>query len=103
MGIPSPIEAVLTLGKYSLLEKIGEGYLGSVYRGFDQGLDRAVAVRVLCDGIKWDPKIEELFNQQCRAVAALNHPASPPFSMRAKTGNPILLSWNLWAAPVFKA
>ena len=74
MGIPSPIEVVLTLGKYSLLEKIGEGYLGSVYRGFDQGLDRAVAVRVLCDGIKWDPKVEELFNQQCRAIAALNHP-----------------------------
>lgn len=74
MGVPSPIEAVLTLGKYSLLEKLGEGYLGSVYRGFDQGLDRAVAVRVLCDGIKWDPQVEELFNQQCRAVAALNHP-----------------------------
>jgi serine/threonine protein kinase len=74
MGIPSPIEVVLTLGKYSLLEKIGEGYLGSVYRGFDQGLDRAVAVRVLCDGIKWDPKVEELFNQQCRAIATLDHP-----------------------------
>ena len=64
MGAPSPIEAVLTLGKYTLLEKLGEGYLGPVYRGFDQDLDRAVAVRILCDGIRWDPKIEELFNQQ---------------------------------------
>jgi hypothetical protein len=33
MGAPSPREDVLTLGKYTLLEKIGEGYLGSVYSG----------------------------------------------------------------------
>jgi serine/threonine protein kinase len=74
MGVASPIKTVLTLGKYTLLEKIGEGYLGPVYRGFDQGLDRAVVVRILCAGIKWDSIIEELFNQQCRALEALNHP-----------------------------
>lgn len=74
MGIASPRETVFNLGKYTLLEKIGEGYLGSVYRGFDQDLDRAVAVRVLCDGIRWDSRIEELFYRQCRAVAGLKHP-----------------------------
>ena len=74
MGASSPIEAMLNFGKYTLLEKIGEGYLGSVYRGFDQGLNRAVAVRILCDGMKWDSKIEEALDQQCRALEALNHP-----------------------------
>jgi len=73
MGAPSPIEAIQTLGRYTLLEKIGEGYLGSVYRGFDQNLGRAVAVRVLCDGIKWDAEIEEIYNRQCQSVAGLQH------------------------------
>lgn len=73
MAAQSPIEAIQTLGRYTLLEKIGEGYLGSVYRGFDQNLGQAVAVRVLCDGIKWDAKIEEIYNSQCQSVAGLKH------------------------------
>jgi serine/threonine protein kinase len=74
MGAASPIEAVQTLGKYTLLEKLGEGYLGSVYRGIDQDLDRAVAVRVLCGGIKWDARIDEIFSRQCHLVSGLSHP-----------------------------
>ena len=54
MSVSSPIEATQNLGKYALIEKLGEGYLGTVYRGFDQILSRPVVVRVLCDGIKWD-------------------------------------------------
>lgn len=70
-----PIETVRTLGKYTLVEKLGEGHLGPVYRGIDQDLDRAVAVRVLCDGIKWDAKVEEFFYRKCQAVACLQHPS----------------------------
>jgi serine/threonine protein kinase len=73
MGAFSPIETIQALGKYDLLEKIGEGYLGSVFRGIDQDMGEAVAVRVLCDGIKWDAQIEDLYNSQCRAVAGLRH------------------------------
>ncbi|MBN1567369.1 MAG: protein kinase [Acidobacteria bacterium] len=73
MGAQSPIEAVQTLGRYTLLEKIGEGYLGSVYRGFDQNLGQAVAVRVLCEGIKWDAGIEEIYTKQCQSVSRLKH------------------------------
>ncbi len=74
MGVPSPTAAFTALGKYTLFEKIGEGYLGSVYRGFDQSLDRAVTVRILCEGIRWDQAIEEVFHRQCHAVASLSHP-----------------------------
>jgi len=73
MGTSSPIETIQTLGKYILLEKIGEGYLGSVFRGFDQDLGRAIAVRILCDGIKWDAAIEKVYFSQCKAVAGLRH------------------------------
>ncbi len=73
MQTSSPIETIQTLGKYTLLEKIGEGYLGSVFRGFDQDLDQAVAVRVLCSGIKWDADIERIYTSQCQAIAGLRH------------------------------
>jgi serine/threonine protein kinase/tetratricopeptide (TPR) repeat protein len=73
MGTSSPLETIHTLGKYTLLEKIGEGYLGSVYRGFDQNLGQAVAVRILGDGIKWDAGIEEIYGCQCRSLAGLRH------------------------------
>jgi serine/threonine protein kinase/tetratricopeptide (TPR) repeat protein len=70
----SSSNGVRALGKYTLLEKLGEGYLGPVYKGFDQDLGRAVAIRILCDGIKWDTNVEELFHSECRAVAGLQHP-----------------------------
>ncbi len=73
MVASSATEIVRTLGKYALFEKLGEGHLGPVYRGIDQECDRAVAIRVLCDGIKWDAKVEELFQRECRSVATLNH------------------------------
>jgi serine/threonine protein kinase len=70
----SPMEKIQILGKYILLEKLGEGYLGSVFRGLDQDLGRAVAIRILCDGIRWDERVEELFHRECHAIAGLDHP-----------------------------
>jgi serine/threonine protein kinase len=74
MGLSSLIETARNLGKYELIEKIGEGYLGPVYRGFDQDLATPVVIRVLCDGIKWDSKLEELFRRETRTIAGLQHP-----------------------------
>src|SRR5512136_1907574 len=74
MGASSPIEAAQSIGKYTLIEKLGEGYLGPVYRGFDQDSGGPVVVRILCDGIKWDTRLEEAFDLECRAVAELQHP-----------------------------
>ena len=62
-----------SLGKYALLEKLGEGHLGPVYKALDQGPERLVAVRVLCDGIRWDADLEVRFYRECRAVADLRH------------------------------
>jgi serine/threonine protein kinase len=74
MGTISPVEAAQNFGKYTIIEMIGEGHLGPVYRGFDQDLGSPVVIRVLCDGIKWDPKLEETFEHEIRAVSNLQHP-----------------------------
>jgi serine/threonine-protein kinase len=74
MGTASPVETGQTLGRYTLIEILGEGYLGSVWRGLDEGAGRAVIIRILCDGIKWEPEIEAAFQRECGALIALRHP-----------------------------
>lgn len=67
-------EALRTLGKYALIEKLGEGHLGPVFRGFDQDLGKPVVIRILSEDIKWDANIEYFFSQVCKTVAKLEHP-----------------------------
>ncbi len=74
MGATSLTEAAQNVERYSLIEKIGEGYLGPVYRGFDQDMGTPVVIRILCDGIRWDTNVEELFSREMRAVEGLQHP-----------------------------
>ncbi len=67
-------ELVRILGKYTLLEILGGGSLGPVYRAFDRDLERPVAVRVLGDDIKWDADVLARFLRDCQAAAELQHP-----------------------------
>ena len=62
------------LGHYEILEKIGEGGMGEVYRAHDTKLDRDVAIKTISTGLA--PSAERLarFQREARAVAALNHP-----------------------------
>jgi len=63
-----------TLGNYILLERIGTGGMGAVYRGKDPMLDREVAIKVLLASMGSDPKALENFNHEAKAAARLNHP-----------------------------
>jgi serine/threonine protein kinase len=74
MGATGQENVTGTLGKYSLLEKLGEGHLGLVYKALDGDCDRLVALRILCNGIRWDEELEARFDRECRAAAGLHHP-----------------------------
>ena len=62
------------LGVYTILEQIGAGGMGEVYRARDPRLGRDVAVKVLPEGMASDPERMARFQREARAVAALNHP-----------------------------
>jgi len=62
------------LSHFRLLEKIGEGGAGAVWKAHDTQLDREVAVKFLPQEMAQDPERLARFKEEARAVAALNHP-----------------------------
>src|SRR5437016_1028702 len=62
------------LGNYEILASIGAGGMGEVYRARDTRLARDVAVKVLPEAFARDSERMRRFEQEARAVAALNHP-----------------------------
>jgi len=64
----------LVLGHYRLVEKLGEGGMGVVWKARDLKLDRDVAVKFLPEGAVGDPERRAFFEREAKAVAALSHP-----------------------------
>jgi TolB-like protein/tRNA A-37 threonylcarbamoyl transferase component Bud32/Tfp pilus assembly protein PilF len=62
------------IGKYQILELLGAGGMGEVYRAFDPHLMRDVAVKVLHADVFTDPMRRRRLEQEARAAGALNHP-----------------------------
>ena len=62
------------LGPYVIVAPLGAGGMGEVYRARDTRLGRDVAIKVLPQAFAADPDRVRRFEQEARAVAALNHP-----------------------------
>ena len=58
---------------YRLLERLGEGAMGSVYKARQLSLDRDVAIKVLAPNLSDDAEYVERFTREAKAVARLNH------------------------------
>jgi eukaryotic-like serine/threonine-protein kinase len=81
------------LGPYEILAPLGAGGMGEVYRAHDSRLGREVAVKVLPESFAQDADRLHRFEQEARAVAALNHPnILAAFDIGQHNGSPFLVS-----------
>ena len=71
-----PADALIgqTLGEFELLEVIGRGGMGAVYKGRQASLGRLVAVKVLPERLAGDASFVERFTREARNAAAVSHP-----------------------------
>ena len=62
------------LGRYEIIEQMGIGAMGKVYRARDTALDRTVALKTIRTGVDVAPEVRQRFYREARACARLQHP-----------------------------
>jgi serine/threonine protein kinase len=62
------------LGPYEILNPLGAGGMGEVYRAKDTRLDRIVAIKVLPSHLSSDPELKQRMEREAKAISALQHP-----------------------------
>jgi eukaryotic-like serine/threonine-protein kinase len=68
------LSAGTRLGPYEVIDSVGAGGMGEVYRASDSRLNRTVAIKVLPESFVEDTSRLKRFEQEARSIAALNHP-----------------------------
>jgi len=69
-----PLSPGFRLGPYEILDAIGAGGMGEVYRAKDTRLDRTVALKILPAHLSSDPVRKQRFEREAKTISSLNHP-----------------------------
>jgi serine/threonine protein kinase len=75
------------VGSYKIIEKIGEGGMGTVFRGIDIMLEREVAIKMLRPELSHQPELVERFRTEAVTLAKLNHPNIATLHSFLRQGN----------------
>jgi predicted Ser/Thr protein kinase len=76
-GYREPVEGT-PFGRYQLLELLGRGGMGEVWRAYDTAMDRVVALKMLLPRFAQDPEFERRLRREARAAASLDDPHVVP-------------------------
>src|SRR5499425_1357030 len=69
-----PLVSGAKLGPYEIIEPLGAGGMGEVYRARDTRLDRTVAIKVLPDHLLVNTASKQRFLSEARSISSLSHP-----------------------------
>lgn len=72
-------------GRYRLIELLGRGGMGEVWRAFDTATERVVAIKVLNSNVADDRIFQERFRREARAAAGIDEPHVVPIYDSAKS------------------
>ena len=64
----------VAIGKYQIVDLVGEGAMGCVYRAHDPVLNRSVAIKVMSDAIARDAELRDRFMREAQSAGSLQHP-----------------------------
>ena len=91
----------LTLGKCKLLERIGQGGMGQVYKALHTGLEKQVAVKVLPRELARNGVLRERFMNEARMAGQLEHPnITPVYAVDEHEGQPYIVMQLVDGVPV---
>jgi serine/threonine protein kinase len=80
------------IGKYDVLDVIGRGGMGIVYKAVDPGIGRAVAIKMMTGAMGDDPEMLKRFNREAQSVGKLQHPnIVTVYELGVEDGNPYLV------------
>jgi serine/threonine protein kinase len=87
-----------SIGRYNILERLGEGGMATVYMAYDTRLERNVALKVIRLEKTADPHFLKRFEREAKALAQLEHPNI--FCDKCKRGNYFSRQKNGWFLPI---
>src|SRR2546427_12353468 len=84
------------IGRYEILQEIGRGAMGVVFKGRDPLIGRAVAVKTITGGVTEDADLLERFYREARAAGCQQHPNIVTIYEMAKSGGAPFIALEHW-------